>query len=87
MGSCPLDRPFRHRWGDVVTSLNGKIALVTGGTQGLGAAVARLFGERQAAGIVICGRNEANGKAQAGVIADATGVPIHFVPADLGQGR
>ena len=38
-------------------NLNGKIAIVTGGSQGLGEAIARLFGERGAAGLVICGRN------------------------------
>lgn len=84
MGSCPwTDRS--DKLGNVLTSLNGKIAVVTGGTQGLGAAVARLFGERQAAGIVICGRSEANGTAQAAAIATETGAPIHFVPADLGH--
>jgi NAD(P)-dependent dehydrogenase (short-subunit alcohol dehydrogenase family) len=38
--------------------LRGKAAVITGSTQGLGEATARLFAERGAAGIVICGRKE-----------------------------
>jgi len=63
--------------------IDGKIAVVTGGTQGLGAAVARLFARAGAAGIVTCGRNADNGRAVAREIGDATGAPVHFVPADL----
>jgi NAD(P)-dependent dehydrogenase (short-subunit alcohol dehydrogenase family) len=63
--------------------LDGKIAIVTGGTQGLGAAIAALFAERGAAGVVICGRNAAKGEAKAAEIAAATGSKVVYVPADL----
>ena len=51
--------------------LQGKIAIVTGGTQGLGATIAGLFAERGAEGIVICGRNAAKGRAKAEQIGKA----------------
>lgn len=63
--------------------IDGKIAVVTGGTQGLGAAIARLFAEAGAAGIVIVGRGADKGKAVAKDIADKTGVPVEMVAADL----
>jgi NAD(P)-dependent dehydrogenase (short-subunit alcohol dehydrogenase family) len=63
-------------------NLNGKIAIVTGGSQGLGEAIARLFGERGAAGLVICGRNAKGGERVASEIS-AAGCPTVFVRADL----
>ena len=63
--------------------MNGKICVVTGSTQGLGAAIARQLADAGAAGIVSLGRNEARGKALAEAIAAATGVPVEFVRADL----
>ena len=63
-------------------NLSGKVAIVTGGTQGLGEAIARLFGERGAAGIVICGRNRERGERVASDISSA-GCPTVFVEADL----
>ena len=65
--------------------LDGKIAIVTGGTQGLGEAICRLFAERGAAGIVTCGRSAGKGKAVAAAITAATGVPVKFVAADLAK--
>lgn len=64
--------------------IDGKIAVVTGGTQGLGAAIARQFAAAGAAGLVICGRNREKGTAVAGAI-EATGTPVEFVTADLGR--
>lgn len=63
---------------------DGKIAVVTGGTQGLGEGVARLFAARGAEGLVICGRNVERGEAIAEEISE-TGTPALFVKADLRQ--
>jgi NAD(P)-dependent dehydrogenase (short-subunit alcohol dehydrogenase family) len=62
--------------------LTGRVAVVTGGTQGLGEAVARLFAARGAAGLVICGRQTERGRAVADGLS-AQGCPTEFVRADL----
>jgi len=64
------------------TDLDGKIAVVTGSTQGLGAAVARQCADRGSAGIVITGRNAERGAAVAGSIEER-GTRAIFVEADL----
>jgi NAD(P)-dependent dehydrogenase (short-subunit alcohol dehydrogenase family) len=63
---------------------DGKYAVITGGTQGLGEATAELLGARGAAGLVICGRNRERGAAVAGRVT-ANGCPTHFVEADLAR--
>lgn len=63
-------------------SLAGKYAIVTGSTQGLGEAIARLFAERGAAGLIICGRNIERGNAVAADLNSET-CRVHFVQADL----
>ena len=67
---------------DLAVQMRGRIAVVTGGTQGLGEAVARLFAARGAAGLVICGRDAGRG---AKVAADlsAGGCKTVFAQADL----
>jgi hypothetical protein len=63
-------------------SLDGKIAVVTGSTQGLGEAIAHLFADRGAKGLVITGRNAGNG-AKVKAALEKKGVKTHFVQADL----
>ncbi len=63
-------------------SLMGKVAIVTGGTQGLGEATARLFVDRGAAGIVICGRNAAKGEAVRRTL-ETMGADALYVEVDL----
>ena len=65
--------------------IDGKIAVVTGGTQGLGAAIARRLAEAGAAGIVTCGRGVEKGEAVAASISTGTGCKVVFQKADLGQ--
>ena len=65
-------------------SLAGKIGVVTGGTQGLGEAVAHVFADRGAAGLVICGRNQTNG-ARVKAALEAKGAKTVYVPADLAK--
>jgi len=60
----------------------GRIAIVTGSTQGLGEATARLFAERGATGIVITGRDQARGEAVAASLNGASCRAI-FIRADL----
>ena len=49
-----------------------KIAVITGGTQGLGESAARLYVERGIEGIVICGRNKKNGEKISNDLTTAT---------------
>ena len=66
-------------------AFKGKVAVVTGGTQGLGAAIAALLAERGAHALVICGRNQEKGEAQARQIKASTGAQTLYVAADLAK--
>lgn len=69
-----------------VTAMNridGKIAVVTGGSQGLGAAIAQQFARAGAAGLVLIGRGTKKGQRVAQNIELETKVPTIMVTADL----
>lgn len=68
----------------MISKLDNKVIIVTGGTQGLGEAIAGYLAEQGAAGIVICGRHRENGEMVAKKIK-ALGCASQFVPADLAK--
>jgi NAD(P)-dependent dehydrogenase (short-subunit alcohol dehydrogenase family) len=63
-------------------SLDGKVAVVTGSTQGLGEAIAHLLADRGVKGLVITGRNAERG-ANVKAALEKKGVKAVFVKADL----
>lgn len=73
-----VDSAFAHG------SFSGKIAVITGSTQGLGAATARLFRARGAEGVVLSGRNRDRGQAMAAEL-DGDGCRAVFVATELGD--
>jgi NAD(P)-dependent dehydrogenase (short-subunit alcohol dehydrogenase family) len=62
--------------------LQGKVIVVTGGTQGLGAAIARRAAGLGAGAIVVCGRDRERGEAVRADLARG-GIEALFVAADL----
>src|SRR6516165_3719346 len=63
--------------------MDGKVCIVSGATQGLGAAIARRLAAAGAAGIVVTGRSPERGNAVAAEIASTSGVPTCFLRCDL----
>jgi NAD(P)-dependent dehydrogenase (short-subunit alcohol dehydrogenase family) len=66
-----------------MNSMAGKVCLVAGATQGLGAAIARRLAAASAAGIVITGRSTTKGAAVVDGISKAHGIKAYFVKADF----
>ena len=64
--------------------LSGKVVIVTGGTQGLGEAIARNLAELGADGLVICGRNQERGNRVADAL-NQSGCLSVYVRADLAK--
>ena len=65
-----------------MSRLDGKVIIATGGTQGIGAAVALQAAREGAAGVVVCGRQQEKGHAVAARIQEL-GSAGEYVPADL----
>jgi NAD(P)-dependent dehydrogenase (short-subunit alcohol dehydrogenase family) len=68
----------------VTASFEGQTVVVTGATQGIGLATARLLVQRGAGAVTICGRNEAHGR-EVVLELRALGGRALFVPADLSR--
>ena len=66
----------------MTSRLQGKIILTTGGTQGIGEAIALAAAREGAAGVVLCGRQENKGRAVAAQV-EALGCAAEYVRADL----
>jgi NAD(P)-dependent dehydrogenase (short-subunit alcohol dehydrogenase family) len=64
--------------------LDGKVVVVTGSTQGLGAGIARRVVELGAAGIVVTGRNAERGESVRAEL-EAAGMDAVFVAAELAE--
>jgi NAD(P)-dependent dehydrogenase (short-subunit alcohol dehydrogenase family) len=60
------------------------VTIISGGTQGLGEAVARKLAAQGATGLVLAGRSRARGEALAAELT-ASGAPAIFVEVDLGD--
>ena len=69
---------------DTASRMDGKVVLVTGGTQGLGEATARLLRDRGARGLVLVARDKDRGEAAAASLT-GDGCRALFVEADLGD--
>lgn len=63
--------------------MQDKIAVITGGTQGLGAAIARHMAKEGAAGLITVGRNAERGQSVADEIMKTSDCQVKFVQAEL----
>ena len=64
--------------------LTGRVALVTGGSRGLGKSMARAYAEH-GANVMICSRNEAEVSAAAKEIGEGLSVRVEWMTVDLSK--
>ena len=67
---------------DSIFNLSGRVALVTGGSKGIGRAIAGGFAQA-GADLFICSRKEEHLKAAADEIRDQAGVRVEYIVADM----
>ncbi|MEX0386543.1 SDR family oxidoreductase [Spiribacter onubensis] len=65
--------------------IDGKVAVITGATQGLGAAIARTFADAGASGLLLVGRNAQRGRQVADEIVRRHGTDVIFRAVDLSR--
>jgi NAD(P)-dependent dehydrogenase (short-subunit alcohol dehydrogenase family) len=65
-----------------IRNLDGKVAVITGGSQGVGEAIAREFAARGASGLLLTGRHQERGPAVAACLRSAT-CDVRFHAAEL----
>ena len=63
-------------------TLSGKVAVITGGSRGIGRCAAELFA-REGAALALCGRTEKTLRAAAEELANAHGVKVLWACADI----
>lgn len=78
MTTLDPDEPYAY------SSFSGRVAVITGGTQGLGLATAALMRARGAAGLALVGRDAEKGEAAARSMS-GEGCRAVFIGADLGS--
>lgn len=79
-----VDRDVDSGRGAGAPDLTGRVALITGGSRGLGRAMAHAF-SLAGAEVVIAARKAADCERAAAEIAEATGRPVHAFPTHVGD--
>ena len=69
---------------NTIFDLSGRVALVTGGSRGIGKAISRIFAQA-GADVMICSRNEDHLRAAVADIGQGTDARVEYVVADMSR--